>query len=138
MTTLVSEDRICELDRKLDFIVEEIANLKRVHGGAEDLFADLSMVGKSAMHDAAEESGTAGLHPHEIAGFLKTALANARLFENAIRQLQSAADFYQDAQPIVRDAMSKLANAAEALEREGYMTAVKAAARVGDVLVRSH
>jgi hypothetical protein len=76
-----------EIDRKLDFIVEEIANLKALRNSAEDLAADLSLVGKSAMRDAVEAFGTAGLPPREIVGLLKIVLANAS-FGAAVQQLQ--------------------------------------------------
>jgi uncharacterized protein YjgD (DUF1641 family) len=138
MSIVLAEDRMAELDRKLDFIVEEIANLRRVRNSAEDMLGDLSLVGKSAMGDAVEAFGTADLHPHEVLRLLRTTLASARLFENGIQQLQSAADFIQDAQPIVRDAMNKVVNAAESLERKGYMTALTAGARVGDALMHAH
>lgn len=138
MCTAVETDRIAELDRKLDFIVEEIANLKRLRNSAEDLAADLSLVGKSAMRDAVDAFGTADLHPQEIIGLLKTAMANARLFETLIQQLQSAVDFVQDAQPIVRDVMMKAVLGGESLWKKGYFDAASAGLRVGDALVRSH
>jgi len=129
---------MAEIDRKLDFIVEEIANLKQLRNSAEDLAADLSLVGKSAMRDAVEAFGTADLRPREIVGFLKAILANARLFEQSVQQLQSAADFIQDAQPIVRDVMKKAIAGGEMLRKNGYYDAAAAGVRVGDTLIRSH
>jgi uncharacterized protein YjgD (DUF1641 family) len=134
----VAEDRIAELDRKLDFIVEELASLRRLRNSAEDLAADLSLVGKSALRDAVDAFGTADLRPREIVSLLKSALANAQLFENVIIQLQSAADFIQDAQPIMRDAMMKAVTSAESLSQKGYFAAATSAMRVTDALVRSH
>jgi uncharacterized protein YjgD (DUF1641 family) len=138
MGTVLAEDRIAELDRKLDFIVEEIANLKRMRNSAEDLLADLSLVGKSAVKDAVEEPGMSDLHPGEIASLLKTTLGNVRLLEAALQQLQSASDFIQDAQPIVRDLMNKAVKASDSLERKGYLNAARAGTRVSDAFVRSH
>lgn len=138
MSTALAEDRIAELDRKLDFIVEELASLRRFRESAEDLAADLSLVGKSAMKDAVEAFGTADLRPREIVGLLKSVLANARLFETTIQQLQSASDFIQDAQPIVRDASRRIISAAESLSQKGYFGAATAGMRVADALVRSH
>jgi len=138
MSTALAESRFTELDRKLDFIVEELASLKRFRESAEDLAADLSLVGKSAMKDAVEAFGTADLKPQEIVGLLKSVLANARLFETAIQQLQSASDFIQDAQPIMRDASRRVINAAEQLSRKGYFGAATSGMRVADALVRSH
>jgi uncharacterized protein YjgD (DUF1641 family) len=138
MSTVLAEDRIAELDRKLDFIVEELASLKRLRESAEDLAADLSLVGKSAMKDAVEEFGTADLHPQEIVSLFKAALSNARLFERAIQQLQSASDFIDDAQPILRDGMHRMIHLTQVLHENGYFEAAKAGLGVGDALVRSH
>jgi uncharacterized protein YjgD (DUF1641 family) len=138
MSTALAEDRIGELDRKLDFIVEELASLKRLRQSAEDLAADLSLVGKGAMRDAVEAFGTADLHPHEIVALFKAALANARLFERAIQQLQSATDFMEDAQPILRDGMRRMIHVTQALHEKGYFEATSAGLRVSDALVRSH
>ena len=112
--------------------------MKRLRSSAEDLAADLSLVGKSAMRDAVEAFGTADLRPRDIVSLLKSALANARLFENLIRQLQSATDFIEDAQPIVRDAMMKAITTADSLSRKGYFDAAASGMRVTDALVRSH
>ena len=138
MSTSLAEDRIAELDRKLDFIVEELGSLKRFRESAEDLAADLSLVGKGAMKDAVEASGTADLKPQEIVGLLKSVLTNARLFETTIQQLQSASDFFQDAQPIMRDASRRIIGEAESLSQKGYFGAASAGMRVADALVRSH
>lgn len=138
MCTAVATDQMAEIDRKLDFIVEEIANLKQLRNSAEDLAADLSLVGKSAMRDAVEAFGTADLRPHEIVRLLKTVLANAGLFEQSIQQLQSAADFIQDVQPILRDVMRKAIAGGETLRQNGYYDAAAAGIRVADTLIRSH
>lgn len=138
MGTALAEDRIAELDRKLDFIVEELASLRHLRQSAEDLAADLSLVGKSAMRDAVEVFGTADLRPREIGALVKAALANARLFERAIEQLQSATDFLEDAQPILRDGMRRMSQTMQALQDKGYFDAASAGLRVSNALVQSH
>lgn len=138
MSALMEQDRIAELDRKLDFIVEEIASLKRLRENAEDFAADLSLVGKSAMRDAVQAFGTAELRPRDIVNLMKSSLANAQLFQNVVEQLQSASDFIQDAQPIVRDAMMKAITSADELYRRGYFDAAASGMRVVDTLIKSH
>ena len=138
MVTALAEDRIAELDRKLDFIVEELANLKRLRNSAEDFVSDLALVSRSAMAEAVEALGTAELRPQEIVRLLKTALANAHLFEASIQQLQSAVDFIHDAQPILRDGMSRIVKTNQELVEKGYFGAASAGMRVTDALVRSH
>lgn len=73
------EDRMAHLDRKLDFIVEELSHLKRVRNSAEDLVADLTLVGEEAMGDAAEALGSAALRPQEILHLFKSFLLDAKL-----------------------------------------------------------
>ena len=138
MTGAVTEDRIAELDRKLDFIVEEIAHLKRVRNSAEDLVADLTLVGKDAMGDAVEALGSAALRPDEIVQMFKGVLIDARLLTDALQQLESAADFVQDAQPIVRDLFRRAIAGSQQLQEKGYFEAAAAGVRIGDALVQSH
>ncbi len=138
MTGAVTEDHIAELDRKLDFIVEEIAHLKRVRNSAEDLVADLTLVGKDAMGDAVEALGSAALRPDEIVQMFKGVLIDARLLTDALQQLESAADFVQDAQPIVRDLFRRAIAGSQQLQRKGYFEAAAAGMRIGDALVQSH
>jgi uncharacterized protein YjgD (DUF1641 family) len=138
MSTDIAEDRITELNRKLDFVVEELASLRRFRESVEDLAADLSLVGKSAMRDAVEAFGTAELRPIEIMDLLKAALANAQLFERVIQQLQSATDFIDDAQPIMRDGMRRAIQAAQSMHDQGYFEAASSGLRVGNALVRAH
>lgn len=138
MSTLAVEDRIAELDRKLDFIVEELSSLRRARNSVEDLVADLTLVSKDAMRNAVEAFGTADLRPDEIVGLVKNVLVNAHLFQDTIYQLQSAADFIKDAQPIVRDGMRRVVQANQSLQDKGYFTAAAAGLRVTDAMVRSH
>jgi len=138
MATQLAEDRIAELDQKLDFIVEELASIKRLRNNMEDLTADLSLVGKCVMRDAVQSFGTADVRPDEIVALIKTVLANAQLFQTAIYQLQSASDFIQDAQPIVRDVMHKAVDAGQMLWRKGYLDAAASGVQVAGALVEAH
>jgi len=138
MNGAMTEDRISELDRKLDFIVEEIAHLRRVRNSAEDLVADLTLVGKGAMGYGAEALGSTMLSPQDIAHLFKGFLQDARLLTQALQQLESAADFLQDAQPILRDVYQQAVSGALSLERKGYFRAAAAGVRITDAFVESH
>ena len=138
MATATVEDRLSELDRKLDFIVDELVHLKRMRNSAEDLVADLTIVGKDAMKDAVESLGSTALRPEEILQLVKSVLMDARLLQTALQQLESAADFIQDASPIVRDLFSKAVAGCQTLDEKGYFTAAAAGTRVADALIQSH
>ena len=132
------EERIAELNGKLDLIVEELQQMRRIRLSAEDLAADLTLVGKDAMRDAVETLGSASLRPQEIATLLKTVLLNARLLTSALQQIESAADFVSDAQPIVRDLFRQAVAASQSMQQKGYLDAARAGLRIGDALVQSH
>ncbi len=142
MTSAIMEDRIedrmVELDRKLDFIVEELGHLKRVRNSAEDLVADLTLVGKDAMGDAVEALGSAALRPQEIVHLLKSVLLDAKLLTGALQQLESAADFVEDVQPIVRDLFRQAVAGCQVMQQKGYFDAAAAGMRIGDALIQSH
>ena len=103
MSAAALDDRIAALDTKLDFIVEELSHLRRVRNSAEELVDDLTIVSKDAMGDVTQALGSTTLRPPELIHLLKTVLLDARLLTSALHQLESAADFAADAQPIVRD-----------------------------------
>jgi uncharacterized protein YjgD (DUF1641 family) len=138
MAAAVLEDRIAELDRKLDFIVEELSHIRRVRNSAEDLVADLTIVGKDAMGDAAEALGSASLRPQELVHLLKSVLLDAKLLNSSLQQLESAADFVQDAQPIVRDLFRQAVAGCQLMQLKGYFDVASAGMRIGDTLVQSH
>ncbi len=138
MAAVVVEDRIAELDRKLDFIVEELAHIRRVRNSAEDLVADLTLVAKDAMGDATEALGSAALRPQEILQLVKSVLLDAKLLNGALQQLESAADFVQDAQPIARDLFRQAVADCQVMQQKGYFEAATAGMRVGDALIQSH
>ena len=138
MSSTALEDRIAGIESKLDFIVEELTQLRQVRLSAQDLAADLTIVSKDAMKDAVEALSSTTLRPHELASLVKTVLQDARLLTGALQQLESAADFIQDAQPIVRDMFGKAVAGCQILQQKGYFDAASAGLRVGDAIVSSH
>ena len=138
MATLIMEDRIAEIDRKLDLIVEEMGHLRQMRSSAEDLVTDLTLVGKDAMGDAVEALGSASLRPGQIVHLLKTVLLDAELLTSALQQLESAADFVEDAQPIVRGLFHQAVTACQLLQQKGYFDAARTGFRIGDSVIQAH
>ena len=132
------EDRIAELNSKLDFIAEEIGHLKRVRNSAEDLGADLSLVGKDAMGEAVEAFGAMNLRSQDVIQLFKSVLLNASLLTTALQQLDSAADFLQDAQPIAHDLYLQAVKGCQLLQEKGYFDAARSGIRITDALIQSH
>lgn len=138
MGTVTTEERISELDRKLDFLVEEITHLRRMRASAEDLVADLTLVGRGAMGYAAETLGSTAINTQDLGHLLKAFLRDAGLLADAMQQLESAADFLKDAQPIIRDVYRQAVKGAVYCEQKGYFEAAQAGVRISEALVQSH
>lgn len=124
MSTAAVTDRIEEMNAKLDAIAEEIGRLGRLRAGAEDLAA-ATMAGGPL-----RSSGAAQLF-HDL-------LVNADLLSAALRQLASAADFLEDAQPIIREAYQQAVDGCQRLQDKGYFRAAAASLRIADALVEAH
>lgn len=138
MDAVMTEERISELDRKLDFLVDEITHLKRMRSSAEDLVADLTLVGRGAMGYAAETLGSTAINTQDLAQLLRAFLRDAGLLAAAMQQLESAADFLKDAQPIMRDVYRQAVNGAVYFEQKGYFQAAQAGVRITEALIQSH
>jgi len=138
MTAEILEDRIAGIESKLDFIVEELGHMKRVRNEAEDLVADLTLVAKDAFGEITSTCSGIDFRPKEISELLKSGLRDVSLLTATLHQLESAADLFQDVQPIVRDLYQKALAGCVTLEQKGYLDAAAAGMRIGDTLVTSH
>jgi uncharacterized protein YjgD (DUF1641 family) len=138
MATVSMEDRIAELDRKLDFIATEMVHLKQVRSSAEDLVADLTIVSKDAMKELTVALSATPVRPAEITELLKTVLANTGLLTQALQQLDSASDFLKDSQIVARDAMRQLTQTFQGLQEKGYFEIAQVGLRLSDIIVQAH
>lgn len=137
MTTTIAEGQMAGIERRLDYIVEELAQIKRVRTQAENLISDLPLVVKDAFGEATTTLGTINLRAPEIVQLLKTALLDAKLLTAAVQQLESANDFIADVQPVVRDVYQQAVAGCQVLQEKGYFEVASAGIRIGDSLVKS-
>ncbi len=135
---VLETDRMALLERKLDFIIDELAHLRRQRESASDLAGRLAQVVKDLPRSPGQELSDANGNAAEVAALLGAVLANASLLREAVLQLRSAADFVADAQPVMRDAFQRLIELTQAAQQRGYFDALRAGARVADALLRSH
>ncbi|MHB8301590.1 MAG: DUF1641 domain-containing protein [Acidobacteriaceae bacterium] len=138
MATTIVEDRISEIDRKLDLIVQELGHLKQARNASEDLLADLMLVAKDAYKEATGVCGTIELRPEDIVQLFKVGLSNANLLTVALQQLESASDFLKDVQPVTRDLYRQALVQFQSLQERGYFNAAATGARIADTLVQAH
>ncbi len=138
MATTIAEDQIVEINRKLDLIAQELDHMKQVRNASEDLVADLALVAKDAYKEAVDICSTMDLNTQDIAQVFKVGLGNAHLLTSALQQLESAADFIKDVQPVTRDLYQQATIKFQALQDRGWFDAAASGARIADTLVQSH
>lgn len=144
--TTVADDRLAELDRKVDVLTEQLAFLAeraRAEQGRrerwEELVHDLTPIARQAYETAAAELADVQEYAttEDLARIAKLVLRNTRTIERMVLQLESMHDLVGEVMPLGRDAFVSLTNKLDDLERRGYMTFVKGGAEVADRIVTS-
>jgi len=116
------QEQIDELNRKLDFIVEELEHQKRHRLEMQDLKEDLTLVAKDLYRTAVVEFEEVSDHvqPGDTVFLLKKLLRNVNNLAAAFDQLESLRDLIADLTPITKDVYSSALVTMEDLDRKGY------------------
>jgi uncharacterized protein YjgD (DUF1641 family) len=116
------QEQIDALNRKLDFIVEELEYQKRHRLEMQDLKEDLTIVAKDLYQTAVVELEEVSDHvrPGDTVFLLKKLLRNVNNLSAAFDQLESARDFIADLTPITKEVYSSALVLMEDLDRKGY------------------
>ncbi len=133
------QEQVNEINKKLDFILEEM-NLQRTRRKEmEDLKDDLMRVGKDVYQTAVVE--LEGVHDYLQTGDVlhlgKKLLRNVNTINKSIEQLESLRDFLQDFSPISRESVIDLMNKLDELDRKGYFQFLKEFKNIADNIVTS-
>lgn len=132
------QDQIDQINKKVDFILEEVVNQRNARMERNDLIQDLSFVGKDMFQHTVSSLDKANI---ELDGEALTALLlklvrNIGLFNQMMDTLESVNDFVKDAQPVVHqiglDAIDKFAE----FEQKGYLDFMKELMSITDNIVK--
>ena len=137
MTSTLAEDRIAGIEKRLDFIVEELAHMNGVDKRVENQMGDLTVAAQGPSGDAALSPDIMNFPPRRIAELLKAEPIDVHLVTTVVQQLQSAADLIEDIQPVIRDVYIKAVAGCQVLQGKGYFEAAASGMRIGDTVVRS-
>jgi uncharacterized protein YjgD (DUF1641 family) len=121
-TTTELQAQIDALNRKLDFIVDELAHQKRHRLEMQDLKDDLTIVAKDVYQTSVEELEEISDHvrPQDLVFLFKKLLRNANNLAAAFDQLESLRDLVADLKPISKDVYQSALVSLDELERKGY------------------
>lgn len=132
-------ERLDALDRKLDLVLAEVEEVRRIRREVEELKDDLSRVGKDLFRTTVAELEEVApfVNTGDFAALFKRLVRNTNDLNELLVQLESARDLLRDATPLARqlvhDGMEKL----DALDRRGYFTMGRELGRALDNVVSS-
>jgi uncharacterized protein YjgD (DUF1641 family) len=124
-----SNDRITELERKLDSMSEQLdliagelreQRLRRRQW--DELRTDLAPIAAEAMELASNELEAIQdfVQPEDVLRLLRRILRNTRNIEDGMARYESLMDFLDDAGTLTNEAFVKMLNALESYEQRGY------------------
>jgi len=133
------QGQIDSLNRKLDFIVEELVHQKRHRLEMQDLKEDLTLVTKDLYQTTVCELEEISEHvkPGDLVYLLKKLLRNANNLAGAFDQLESLRDLLADLKPITKEVYSSALVTLEELDRKGYFELAQQARGMADDAVKT-
>ncbi len=130
---------LLEINRKLDLIVEQMAQQARREQEKRELKEDLQRIGVDVFQAAVEELNEVAHHfdSQDLLHLLKKLLRNTRNLIKLFDQIESMSNFVQDAAPIGREAFLEILSTLDELDRRGYFDFLRELMRIVDRIVTS-
>lgn len=134
---LSMQAQVDEINRKLDFIIEELHAERQNRESMKDLTADLSIIGKDIFKTSVRELDKAGveINPDELTGLGLRLVRNLDKINMLLDTLESVHDFMKDASPILHQVGLSAINKMNELEQRGYIDFIREMAKVMDNVV---
>ena len=134
-----TQSQIDAINRKLDFIVEELEHQKRQRLEMHDLKDDLTIVAKDVYQTTVEELEGISEHvkPGDLVFVFRKLLRNANNLANAFDQLESLRDLLADLQPISKEIYSSALVTLNELDRKGYFELARQTRGIADDAVET-
>lgn len=132
-------ERLDALDRKLDLVLAEVEEVRRIRREIEELKEDLSRVGKDLFSTAVAEMEEVApfVDTGDFSSLLKRLIRNTNNFNELLVQLESARDLVHDATPLGRQLFSDGLAKLDELDRKGYFAMARELQRGLDNVVGS-
>jgi len=131
------EERLEAIDRKLDLVLEEAAEVRRLRREVEELKDDLARVGKDLFATAVAELEEVAPHVNtgDFTALLKRLVRNTNNLNELFVQLESARELLADATPLARELFGDALATLDGLERKGWFAMARELGRAADNVV---
>lgn len=135
--TTTLDARLEALDRKLDIVLEEVAEMRRLRREIEELKDDASRIGKDLFATAVTELEEVApfVGTGDFTALLKRLVRNTNNLSELFVQLESAREFLADATPLARGMFGDALEGLDHLERKGYFAMARELGRAMDNVV---
>ncbi|MBI5768439.1 MAG: hypothetical protein HZA93_11635 [Verrucomicrobia bacterium] len=130
-------ERLDALDRKLDLVLAEIEEVRRIRREVEELKEDLTRVGKDLFQTAVTELDQVApfVDTGDFSALAKRLIRNVNTLNELLVQLESAREFIADATPLGRQLFSDGLAKMDELDRKGYFAMAREVQRAFDQVV---
>lgn len=137
--TVSIEERLASIDNRLAFLTRELEKQSRERRERSDLMADLGIVGNDVYKAAVTEFEQIAPYfdSDDAIEFVRRLLRNVRTINQALAQVESAAEFTKDAAPLAMEAFQELTLNLDAMDRKGYFDFGRELLGIVDTLVTS-
>jgi uncharacterized protein YjgD (DUF1641 family) len=130
-------ERLDALDRKLDLVLTEVEEVRRIRREVEELKDDLARIGKDAFSTAVAEMEEVApfVDTGDITALLKRLVRNTNNLNELLVQVESARELLNDATPLGRQLFSDGLAKLDELDRKGYFAMGREVVRALDNVV---
>jgi len=132
------ESRLDALDAKLDQVLLEIDEVRRLRRGMEELQDDLTRVARDVLATTINELEDVApfVRTGDFTDLLKRLLRNTNTINELLVQLESSRAFLADATPLARSLFHDMLEQLDGLEQRGYFDKGRELARAIDNVVQ--
>ncbi|MBM4168098.1 MAG: DUF1641 domain-containing protein [Ignavibacteria bacterium] len=129
--------RLEEMERKLDLIVEQLAEMQSRQRVADELKQDLNLIGKDVFNTLVHELKdiTPYVDGEDLVLLVKKLLRNVRKLNTVFDQLESLHMLMEDLSPVVKEFIMTLVQRLDELERKGYKEFLQEGIKIVDTVV---
>ncbi len=129
-----------DLNKKLDFIVQEIELQKKHRQEMQDLKEDLMRVGKDVYDSAVYELEE--VHDYiktgDIYFLFKKLLRNINNLTRLFEQIENIRDFIQDFAPVSKELFIDVMNKLDELDRKGFFVFIKDLSKLFNIILENY
>jgi len=116
------QTQITQLNQKVDLLLEYVNQQRLKTNELEDLFSDLSIVGKDMYDTAVEEldNRMVNLNLDDVKGLMLRVLRNINNLNKFLEVFESMNDFLKDASPLFNEAVINFSKKLHEFDEKGY------------------